>query len=75
MSEIVLSDERRGAVQNSLISVTQTCEILSLGRTSVYKLLSSELRSIKIGSRRLVVASSVQELIDRCSDGISESDR
>jgi excisionase family DNA binding protein len=38
-----------------LLSVPQVCELTNLGETTVYALITSrELRSIKVGRRRLV---------------------
>jgi excisionase family DNA binding protein len=49
-----------------LISVEEAAAMLSLGRTLVYQLvMRGELRSIKIGSTRRVIASSLQEYIGR----------
>lgn len=49
-----------------LWSVEETGRALGLGRTSVYKLLNAgQLTSICIGGRRLIVRTSVSELIAR----------
>lgn len=47
--------QKRGA-----LSIRETAVFLSLGRTSIYQLISSnELKTIKVGSRRLVRADSI----------------
>jgi excisionase family DNA binding protein len=46
-------------------SITETAKALSLGRTSVYALISEgRLETFKFGSRRLVKADSVRRLVD-----------
>lgn len=48
------------------ISVEEAAMLLSIGRTVTYRLvLSGELRSVKIGRRRLVVRASVEEYVVR----------
>lgn len=48
------------AVQTFFISVKQACEVLSLGKTSIYKLINSgDLHTKKVGRRTLVCTSSI----------------
>ena len=48
------------------ISVEDAAMLLGIGRTVTYRLvLSGELRSVKIGRRRLVVRTSVEEYVSR----------
>ena len=46
-------------------SIAEACELTSLGRTHLFKLISEgRLATRKIGGRRLVLASSLQELVE-----------
>jgi excisionase family DNA binding protein len=48
-----------------LLTVRATAEALSLGTTSIYKLLGQgRLQSIVVGRRRLITADSVRELVE-----------
>jgi excisionase family DNA binding protein len=48
------------------VSVEEAAMLLGIGRTVTYRLvLGGELRSVKIGRRRLVVRASVQEYVAR----------
>lgn len=48
------------------ISVEEAATLLGIGRTVTYRLvLGGELRSVKIGRRRLVVRASVEEYVAR----------
>jgi excisionase family DNA binding protein len=45
-------------------SVEETCEALGIGRALAYELImSGRLHSIKVGARRLIPASALQELL------------
>lgn len=47
-------------------SVAETCDVLGLGKTNIYRLIADgELNTVKIGGRRLVPAASIQALLDR----------
>lgn len=47
-----------------LLTIDETCEALGIGRSKTYQLLmSGELASIKIGSRRLVAVTSIASYI------------
>lgn len=49
-----------------LISVSQACELIGLGRTKLYELLATRrLDSVAIGRRRLITAESLERLIDQ----------
>ena len=51
-------------MENKLLGVNQVCEQLGLSRSLVYGLLSEgRLRSLRVGRRRLVPASAVDEFI------------
>ena len=48
------------------LSITETCEGLGVGRTTVYALIASgELESVKVGRRRLIPASSPAAYLER----------
>ena len=52
-----------------LLSIPEAAEALGIGRTAVYDLIGrGELRTLKVGRRRLVPASALAELAAR-SDG------
>jgi excisionase family DNA binding protein len=52
--------------QPILVSIEDTQKILSLGRSSIYELLAEgSLRSVKLGKRKLVLQSSIEELVER----------
>ncbi|QJB69871.1 helix-turn-helix domain-containing protein [Parasphingorhabdus halotolerans] len=56
-------------MEPKLVSITECCKILSLGRTTVYRLIADEqLETVKIGRRRLVRMESIKNLI---SEGAS----
>ncbi len=47
-----------------LYGVNDAAKLLSLGRSSVYKLLAQgRLRAVKVGDRRLVTRESIQHLL------------
>jgi excisionase family DNA binding protein len=47
-----------------MVSVAEACEMLSLGRTTIYKLIGEgRLTVVKVGSRTLVRVSSIRELV------------
>ncbi len=52
----------------ALVSIPETCRILSLGRSTVYELLDNKVRTVKVGKRRLVVRSSINDFVDSLSD-------
>ena len=60
-----------------LVSITKTMWILGgRGRGTVYRLIDSdELKSVKDGSRRLVVTSSILAYIESLKTGIEKSDQ
>jgi excisionase family DNA binding protein len=55
------------------LSVPATARSLGIGRTKLYELLNADdIRSIKIGSRRLVIASDVDAFVVRTlEDGVA----
>lgn len=51
-----------------LLDIRETARILSLGRSSVYKLLAeNRLHSVKIGDRRLITRASVAALVSEAA--------
>ena len=47
-------------------TVAEAMAALSLGHSSVYDLINAnELRTIKVGKRRLVIVKSIRELVER----------
>jgi excisionase family DNA binding protein len=47
------------------LSIADTCEALSLSRSSIYKLIgANRLQTIKIGTRTLVTVASIKALVD-----------
>jgi excisionase family DNA binding protein len=46
------------------VSIEETCRLLSIGRTLVYQLISQRrLKTIKVGARKLVLMSSIYDLL------------
>ena len=53
------------AVPRQAFSIAETCAMLNITRPTVYKLLGEgRLRSVKIGTRRLIVGDSITELLN-----------
>jgi excisionase family DNA binding protein len=51
-----------------LFSINETCRILGVGRTTVYKLISqNRLLTVKIGRRTLVSATAVGGIVDEAA--------
>ncbi|MGA7835467.1 MAG: helix-turn-helix domain-containing protein [Acidimicrobiales bacterium] len=49
-----------------LLTIEETAALLRIGRTNTYGLvMAGQIQSVKIGRRRLVVASGLQVFIDR----------
>jgi len=60
-------------MQPFLISVSQTGELLGLGRTKVYELMNSgRLKSARIGGRRLVDFASAERFACESLNGLVE---
>lgn len=56
-----------------LYSIKETADTLKLGRTSVYNFIKSgQLKTVKLGSRTLVKASSIETLIENSEVGNSK---
>jgi len=56
----------RNTKPKPFLSVEEAAMLLGIGRTVTYRLvLGGELRSVKIGRRRLVVRASVEEYVAR----------
>lgn len=57
------------AVQPRLLRVEEAAQLLGIGRSLAYELIrTGRLRSIKIGSRRLVPLTAIDEAIDALMD-------
>jgi len=53
-----------------LCSVREATQMLGIGRTKIYDMLSKgELASIQIGTRRLVKIDSIKALVERATGG------
>lgn len=68
-SGLTAYSERNLIVQQKyLCSIREATSLMGMGRTSVYGLLNDgSLKSVKIGSRRLVRIDSITAFIDRMS--------
>jgi excisionase family DNA binding protein len=61
-------DHGVSGMQALSVTIARASEIIGLGRTTIFELLKAgRLRSAKIGSRRLVLVSSLRELLERAS--------
>jgi excisionase family DNA binding protein len=66
MSETLLVEPRKRRAVPKPVSTTidDACQITGLGRTKVYELIGQgKLKAVAIGRRRLVLYSSIEELI------------
>lgn len=53
-----------GKPDRLLLSIVEACEVLGLSRTQVYSLVSAgRLRTLKVGRRRLVPSSAIDDYI------------
>jgi excisionase family DNA binding protein len=53
-------------VDKLLLNDTEACQRIGVGRTFLWKLMSAgEIRSIKLGRRRLIPAASLVEYVER----------
>lgn len=51
------------AMERLFMSVNETCDMLGISRTTIYRLISTgRLETVRIGRRRLVRLSSIEEL-------------
>jgi excisionase family DNA binding protein len=65
-----MSAGRRDASEDHLLTVQEAADWLRVSRWSVYSLIhSNELRTIKIGRRRLVSVDALRECVDHLSEG------
>lgn len=56
--------------QKVLFSIAEAATALGIGRTSIYNLMKAgELQTVKLGSRTLIKASSLDDLISRSEVG------
>jgi excisionase family DNA binding protein len=60
-----------GRPRKLLLSPAETCELLSIGRTTCHKWMAEGLlRSVKIGGKRLIQYESVREISRRCDGDV-----
>jgi excisionase family DNA binding protein len=65
-----------GALTPLLFSVTDAARLLGLGRSKLYELLSAgEVRTVKVGRRRLVPADALAEYVARLTADGGEVER
>ena len=58
-------------VQALSVTVAAAVKMTGLGRTTIFELLKAgRLRSAKIGSRRLILVSSLRELLEQASNDV-----
>ena len=58
-------------MEKQLLTIEETAEILSLGKTKIYQFINSnQLVSIKVGKSRRIVARSVDEFVHRRLGGV-----
>ena len=56
-----------------LISVHAARKMLGIGHTKIYQLIENkDIKSVKIGSRRMVIVSSVHDLVARLVEAASD---
>lgn len=61
-----MASQRGAEAPNRLLSVREAADYLGVGRTALYGLLASgEVRSMRVGRRRLVPAAAIDEYIGR----------
>lgn len=55
--------------RKSAYPITEAAQLLSLGRSKFYQLMDAgEIRSFKIGKRRLIAAEDLDAYIQKCRD-------
>jgi excisionase family DNA binding protein len=60
-------------MEKQLLTIEETAEVLSLGKTKIYEFIHQEkLVSVKLGKSRRVLASSVEALIERLLGGVND---
>lgn len=60
-----VNDSKRAGPTRQLISVMEVAQILSVGRSTVFHLIrAGELKSIRVGSRRLVPVSAILSFVE-----------
>lgn len=68
MHHLPENDRTRFYESARLLSIQEAAATLNIGRTKVYDLMNSgDLKTVKLGRRRLVPIESVRGLIDRLS--------
>lgn len=67
MSSVIVNDARPDP---RLVSIPDAAGMVAVSRSRVYELMAQgELESVKIGTRRLVVVSSIDAYVDRLRAG------
>jgi excisionase family DNA binding protein len=52
-----------------LLTITETCALLRLPRSTIYVLISSKrIKSYKVGKRRLIPATAINDFVRQLSD-------
>ena len=66
---VAVRDVQETPTPRYLLSVAQTCESLSMGRSRIYELASTgELQTVRSGGRRLVVVASIEAYVAKLID-------
>ena len=59
-------------MDKQLLTIEETAEILSLGKTKIYEFINTnQLMAVKIGKSRRVVARSIEDFVDQRIGGVS----
>jgi excisionase family DNA binding protein len=59
-------------MDKQLLTIEETAEILSLGKTKIYEFINTnQLIAVKIGKSRRVVARSIEDFVDQRIGGVS----
>jgi len=59
-------------MDKQLLTIEETAEILSLGKTKIYEFINTnQLKAVKIGKSRRVVARSIEDFVDRRIGGVN----
>lgn len=68
--------DARGVARGTLtIRITDAAKALSIGRTTIYKLIADgTLQTIKVGRRRLILTQSIRQLCDQPAPSLPTTD-
>ncbi len=62
-------DGKMSTIKPRLVSITDACTLLSIGKTKLYELISDgQLDTVSIGSRRLITLVSIDALIEGAAE-------